>query len=81
MLGAGIGCFDLDHCSDDEARVFAASITEPIIFAERSQSGNGVHIFIEAPEGPGWKRTIGGLSVERYTADRFIRMTGRRIRL
>lgn len=72
MLGGGIGCYDLDHVSDSDARDFIAGITEPILFVERSMSGEGFHIFIEAPEERGWKRG----SVERYTRERFIRMTG-----
>lgn len=76
MLGGGLGCIDLDHVSDSEAREFIKSIPEPIIFAERSMSGAGVHVFIEADAGAGWKRNVNGLSVERYTKDRFIRVTG-----
>lgn len=81
MLGYGLGCYDLDHVTDEQARKFAATILEPVVFAERSMSGNGVHIFVEAPESAGWKRTIDGISVERYTKARFIRVTGDRIRL
>ena len=81
MLGDGLGCYDLDHVTDEQARAFAALITEPIVFVERSMSGNGVHIFIEAPEARGWKRVIDGVSVERYTRARFIRVTGDRIKL
>jgi primase-polymerase (primpol)-like protein len=79
MLGDGLGCYDLDHCTDEQVRRFAETIPELVIYAERSMSGSGAHIFIEAPPGPGWKRTINGLSVERYTWARFIRMTGSRI--
>lgn len=73
MLGDGLGCIDLDHVTDDEAREIAATIAEPILFAERSVSGHGVHLFIEAPEARGSRRG----NVERYTRARFIRMTGR----
>lgn len=79
MLGDGLGCYDLDHVTDIQAREFIASIPESIIFTERSVSGNGVHVFIEAPESAGWKRVIGGISVERYSAARFIRVTGIRL--
>lgn len=78
MLGDGLGCYDLDHVTDAEARSFIATITEPIVYVERSKSGEGIHVFIEAPEAPGWKRTIDGISVERYTRARFIRVTGSR---
>lgn len=77
MLGDGLGCYDLDHVSDDEVRTFAATVPERIIFAERSMSGDGVHLFVEAPEARGWRRD----GVERYTRQRFIRMTGERITL
>lgn len=73
MVGDGVGVYDLDHVTDAEARAIAATIPEPILFAERSVSGAGVHIFVEAAEGPGTRRG----RVERYTRARFIRMTGR----
>ena len=78
MLGGGIGCYDLDDVTDEQARSFAASILEHIIFAERSQSGRGVHLFIEAGESPGWRRVVDGVSVERYTRERYIAVTGDR---
>lgn len=77
MLGGGLGCYDLDHVSLEQAREFAATIPEPIVFAERSMSGEGVHIFVLAEESPGTKRG----NVERYTRQRFIRVTGDRISL
>lgn len=79
MLGEGIGCYDLDDVTDAQVHSFAASIPERIIYAERSMSGSGAHLFIEAPESRGWKRVINGISVERYTRARFIRMTKERI--
>lgn len=75
MLGGGLGCYDLDHVSDADLRDFVAGVVEPIVFVERSMSGNGFHVFIEAEESKGWKRG----SVERYTRERFIRVTGDRI--
>src|SRR5699024_2111216 len=45
MLGDGLGCYDLDNISDENARAFMATIAEPIIYVERSMSGSGVHIF------------------------------------
>jgi primase-polymerase (primpol)-like protein len=75
MLGDGLGCYDLDHVTDDEAHAFIATVPEPIVYVERSRSGEGVHVFIIAPESRGWRR--GG--VERYTRARFIRMTGNRL--
>lgn len=76
MLGEGIGCYDLDHVTDDEAQAFISAIPEPVYVVERSISGHGVHIFMEAPEEKGWRRVIDGISVERYTRARFIRVTG-----
>jgi primase-polymerase (primpol)-like protein len=76
MLGDGLGVYDLDHVTDDEAQEFIDTISEPVVYAERSRSGDGVHVFIEAPEARGWKRTINGISVERYTRSRFVRTTG-----
>lgn len=77
MLGDGLGCYDLDHVSDDEARVFIATVRETVLFVERSVSGQGVHVFVEAPPAPGSRRVIDGVHVERYSRDRFIRVTGR----
>lgn len=74
MLGNGLGCYDLDHITYADACTFMASIPERVIYAEWSMSGEGVHIFVHAPEGPGTRRD----GVERYTRARFIRMTGRR---
>lgn len=79
MLGAGLGCYDLDHCSPEDARDVVAAIPERVLFVERSMSGDGVHVFVEAPEAPGWRRTVAGVHVERYTRARFIRVTGDRL--
>jgi primase-polymerase (primpol)-like protein len=76
MLGEGLGCYDLDHVTDAQAAVFAALVRESIVYAERSMSGDGVHLFVRAHEAPGWKRTIGGASVEFYSRARFIAVTG-----
>ncbi|WP_211215771.1 bifunctional DNA primase/polymerase [Microbacterium indicum] len=72
MLGDGLGCYDLDHTTDAEMRDFLATVTESVLFVERSVSGHGFHIFIEAPEGKGYRRG----NLERYTRARFIRVTG-----
>lgn len=76
MLGDGLGCYDLDRVSDAEVREFLGTVSEPVVFVERSVSGRGVHVFVEADEAPGWRRNVGGLSVEFYSRGRFIRMTG-----
>lgn len=75
MLGDGLGCYDLDHVTDEHVAAFLATVAEPVLLVERSQSGRGAHVFIAAPEASGWKRTINGVSVERYAAGRFIRTT------
>jgi len=81
MLGAGLGCYDLDGVTAAEVRRFAGTVQERIVYAERSVSGRGAHLFIEAPESPGWRRYVDGVSVERYTRARFIRTTLDRIEL
>ena len=83
VLGGGIGCIDLDHCFADGALADWAkeaieSITDPVLFAEISQSGEGVHIFIEAQEAPG-RKIRDGRNIERYTAGRYIAVTGNRL--
>lgn len=78
MLGGGLACWDLDGCLVDgvlseRARGVLAGV-EPI-WVERSVSGTGLHVFVEAPEGPG-RRDGGG--VEFYSRARFILVTGDR---
>jgi primase-polymerase (primpol)-like protein len=77
MMGDGLACFDLDHCLVDgaaspEAREVIAAITEPILYVERSMSGDGLHIFVESHATRGYRR--GG--VEFYPTGRFIALTG-----
>ena len=79
MLGGGLGCYDLDHVSDDEARELIERISEPIVYVERSLSGEGVHVFVMAVESPGTKKWQG--RHERYTRARFIRITGQEVQL
>lgn len=81
VLGDGIGCYDLDHCLVDGkpepwVAKFIASIPERVIFSEVSQGGDGVHIFVEAPEGPG-RKIRDGRNIERYSTGRYIAVTGR----
>lgn len=85
VLGDGIGCIDLDHCIDDGmlagwATEYIRTVSEPVIFAEVSQSGEGVHLFIEAPESPG-RKIRDGRNIERYTAGRYIAVTGNKLTL
>jgi primase-polymerase (primpol)-like protein len=79
MLGGGLGCYDLDHVTDADVARFLATVPERVMYVERSQSGHGAHVFIEAPEAPGWRRVVDGLNVERYTRARFIRTTLQRM--
>lgn len=79
MLGDGLGCYDLDGVTDEQARDFAATVPERVLFVERSVSGKGVHVFFEGAPERGWRRVIDGMKVERYTTGRFIRMTGQRM--
>lgn len=85
VLGDGIGCIDLDHCFGggalaDWAAEYIRSVSEPVVFAEVSQSGEGVHLFIEAPEAPG-RKIRDGRNIERYTAGRYIAVTGNKLTL
>jgi primase-polymerase (primpol)-like protein len=80
VLGDGIGCIDLDHCLIDGQPDAAASdfiVRYPDSYIEISPSGDGLHIWGTAPEAPGTKRTIAGLSIETYSAGRYITVTGR----
>jgi primase-polymerase (primpol)-like protein len=77
MLGDGLACYDLDHClTDGELSDQAAEILARLspIYTEVSMSGDGLHIFLAAPEAPGYKRP----GVEFYSRARFIAVTGRR---
>lgn len=79
MLGAGLGCYDLDHCLDGGviagwACDAIAAISESVVWVERSMSGDGLHIFVETRATSGYRR--GG--VEFYPRSRFIAVTGDR---
>lgn len=86
MLGDGVGCYDFDNVITDDGTLTGAAkeamsaICEPILYAERSISGRGMHVFVAASECPGYREPLpGGGSVERYTRGRFIRVTGDRV--
>lgn len=81
VLGEGIGCFDLDHCLTDgvisvEAQAFLDRC--PATYVEISPSGDGLHVWGLLPEVPGVKKLVGGLSVERYSRQRYMTVTGKR---
>lgn len=80
MLGGGLACWDLDDCFEGgRLAIWARKAIEGVdpLFVERSMSGRGLHVFVEAPEGPGRK----GGGVEFYSRARFIRVTGDRVDL
>lgn len=81
VLGAGVGCYDFDGALHRGqltawARQALASIPEPVLYAEVSQSGCGLHVFVAAPPGRGTVTPVAGGRIERYTTGRFIAMTG-----
>ena len=74
--GSGLGCYDFDDCFDGgvlkpAVRDFIAGIAYPIVYVERSVSGNGLHVFVEAEKQRGFRRD----GVEFYSWGRFIRTT------
>jgi primase-polymerase (primpol)-like protein len=84
VLGDGIGCWDFDHCITDGklagwALEAIAAIAEPVIFAEVSQSGEGVHVFVQAREGPGRVIRDGERCIEFYSTGRYIAVTGNKL--
>ena len=86
MLGNGLACYDLDHALDGGelkpwAREVLDGIAEPILFVEVSMSGEGLHVFVEAPEVPGRKRQVGDGGHEFYSQGRFIRTTLRKFNM
>lgn len=80
-LGDGLACWDFDGCLvdgklDGNVRALVEAIEDPL-FIEISQSGNGLHVFVAAPEGPASVRP----GVEYYARERFIACTGERFTL
>ena len=80
--GSGLGCFDFDNCFDGgvlkpAVRDFIADIDYPIVYVERSMSGNGLHVFVEAGKQRGFRRD----GVEFYSWGRFIKTTLREFSL
>jgi primase-polymerase (primpol)-like protein len=82
VLGAGIGCWDLDHCITDGvldswAAEVIAGIEAPL-WVERSMSGDGVHIFVRSEEAPAVK-IRDGRNIEFYAQGRYIAVTEDRL--
>ena len=86
MLGGGLGCHDLDHALEDGelkswARDILDGIAERVLYSEVSVSGEGLHVFVEASEGPGRKNQVGDGGHEFYSRARFIRTTLRKFNM
>lgn len=84
VLGAGLGCIDLDHCIKDGviagwAQSWIDGYRDDAVLIERSFSGDGVHIFLPMSEGPGRKIRDGEQNVEIYSRGRYIAVTGDRL--
>lgn len=80
MLGDGLACYDLDHCLDgDQLDITARDAVKDLepVWVERSMSGDGLHVFVLAPEGRGYRKD----GVEFYSRGRFIVVTGDRFTL
>lgn len=80
MLGGGLAAYDLDGCYVGGelapwARKVLGGISEPVLFAERSASGRGLHVFVESGEAPGRRVKVPGGGYEFYSFGRFIRCT------
>ncbi|MBT2502990.1 hypothetical protein [Curtobacterium sp. ISL-83] len=83
VLGAGVGCIDLDHCiRDGKVADWAQAVLDsnPNTYVEVSRSGEGLHIFGRLDEGPGRNFRDGTRAIEVYSVGRFIALTGQRFR-
>ena len=81
VLGSGFGCVDLDHAIvDGELVPEAAELLSlaPATFVEVSPSGEGLHVWGWLPESRGRRFVKDGVSVEIYSAGRYMTVTGRR---
>lgn len=85
VLGAGVGCIDLDHCLIGDGRtgnaaptVWAQAVLDSVdTYVEVSPSGDGLHVWGLLPEAAG--RVIrDGRSIEVYATARFMTVTGLR---
>jgi primase-polymerase (primpol)-like protein len=81
VLGAGIGCIDLDHAIRDDGTLTegARALVDayPGNWIEVSPSGRGLHIWGRAEERTGFRKAWRGQAVEFYSQGRFITVTGR----
>jgi primase-polymerase (primpol)-like protein len=80
MLGDGFACIDLDHCLVDGTPTAAAAAyleKYPGHHIEVSPSGDGLHIWGTADPAAGTVTPqADGLSVERYSRERYMTVTG-----
>jgi primase-polymerase (primpol)-like protein len=81
VLGAGIGCIDLDHAIRDDGTLTEGAQAlvgaYPGNWIEVSPSGRGLHIWGRAKEQAGFRKRWRGQTVEFYSQGRFITVTGR----
>lgn len=83
VLGDGLGCIDLDDCFDGRrlapwAREIVDEWKDRAVFIEESMSGRGLHIFAPMPEARGSRVRDGERSIEIYSRERYIAVTGKR---
>lgn len=82
VLGDGIGCLDFDNVINDDGqldpRVQTLLESLPATWIEVSPSGKGLHVWGLLPERAGKVIYRGGVRIERYSAGRYITVTGRR---
>jgi primase-polymerase (primpol)-like protein len=80
VLGAGVGCLDLDHALVGGVPVpWAERILDslPGTYVEVSPSGDGLHVWGLLRTGPG-RVVRDGRAVEIYSVARYMTVTGRR---
>jgi Uncharacterized conserved protein len=81
VLGDGVACVDLDHVIVNGVLAPAAAeilALAPKTFVEVSPSGDGLHVWGLLPEARGHRFSKNGVSVEIYSAARYMTVTNRR---
>lgn len=79
MLGDGLACYDFDAFMVLERMPELLDvIKEPIVYAEATVSGTGLHVFVHSTV-PGHSVSLGNIydRVEFWSSRRFVRLTGR----